>query len=248
MSARTRLLPLLADPPADPGTGPWLDLVDDAPPARGRLQDLWQSTGGAGAYDTALAAGASVHGWVPDLLGGRGARAFYGVADRLRLVGGETVLDLACGPGTLTRRVATGVGDDGLVIGADLSPAMLDRAARAVRAPTVTFVRADAMALPLRDDAVDAVSCSLCLHLVPDVGTALTEIARVIAPGGRVAAAVPAHAPGPARVLTEALARGGQARLFASGELADLLTRHGFTGVRERWSRLVQIVDATAPG
>jgi SAM-dependent methyltransferase len=249
MSARERLLPLLTVPPSrDTGTTSWLDLIDGRPGSRGRIQDLWQSSGGAGAYDAMLAAGASIHSWVPDLLGGRVLRTFYDVADRLRLLGGETVLDLACGPGTLTRRLAAGVGDDGLVIGADLSPAMLDRAVHAVRADSVTFVRADAMALPLRDDTVDAVSCSLCLHLVPDADTALTEIARVLVPGGRLATAVPSHVHGPGRLLTEALARGGQARLFQPGELADLLTRDGFVEVRERWSSGLQIVDAVAPG
>ena len=90
---------------------------------------------------------------------------------RLDLVGGETVLDLACGPGTLTRHLADAVGPDGLVIGADLSPAMLTRAARAITSSNTVFVRADAMALPLRDACVDAVCCSLLLQLVPDLDT-----------------------------------------------------------------------------
>ncbi|GAA4870432.1 class I SAM-dependent methyltransferase [Actinomycetospora straminea] len=248
MTARERLAPLLDVPlPADVGA-PYLDLVDGRPGSRGRIQDLWESGGGAGFYDLVLAGGDRVRGRVPGLVGGAVVRDFYDVARRLDLVGGETVLDLACGPGTLTRHLADAVGADGLVVGADLSPPMLRRAARAVRAANTVFVRADAMALPLRDGAVEAVCCSLCLQLVPDLDTALAQIRRVLAPGGRFTATVPTHGRGPLRLYTELLARGGQARLFHPGELADALVRHGFVRVATRWGTLIEIVDAVVPG
>ena len=246
MSARDRVLALLAHPPADPA-GPWLDLVAGRPGSRGRLQDAWQSEGGAGGYDGLLAVGDRIEGVVPDLLGGGNLRAFYRVDERLGLVGGETVLDLACGPGTLTRRLARAVGRDGLVIAADLSVPMLTRAARSTPFSCVDFVRADAMDLPLRDDAVDAISCSLCLHLVPDLGTALEEMARVLRPGGPAAIAVPAHGPGPLRALTETLARFGQARLFGPGELAEEMRARGWSAVVERSIGGIRLVDAGAP-
>ena len=248
MSARDRLVELLAEPPVDrAGPEPWLDLVDGRPGSRGRIQDVWESGGGALWYDGLLAAGDATEGWVPDLLGGASVRAFYRVADRLGLSGGETVLDLACGPGTLTRRLSTAVGPQGLVVASDLSIPMLSRATRAIRSPNVAFLRADAMDLPLRDDTVDAVCCSLCLHLVPDVDTALNGIARVLRPGGRVALAVPAHGSGLGRRLTETLSRVAQARLFDAGELAAALSRRGFGEVRERETRGLQLVDAAAP-
>jgi arsenite methyltransferase len=246
VSARDRLLALLAQPPSDP-TGPWLDLVAGRPGSRGRLQDAWQSEGGAGGYDGLLAVGDRLEGLVPDLLGGGNLRAFYRVDERLGLVDGETVLDLACGPGTLTRRLARAVGRDGLVIAADLSVPMLTRAARSTPYSCVDFARMDAMDLPLRDGTVDAVSCSLCLHLVPDLGTALDEMARVLRPGGPVAIAVPAHAPGPLRAVTETLARLSQARLFAPGELAGELRARGWFGARERSIGGIRLVDADAP-
>jgi arsenite methyltransferase len=246
VSARGRLVGLLADPPSDT-TGPWLDLVTGRPGARGRVQDVWQSPGGAGVYDRVLAVGERLESVVPDPLGGQNLRAFYRVEDRLGLRGGETVLDLACGPGTLTRRLARAVGRDGLVIAADLSEPMLARAARSTPYACVDFVRVDAMDLRLRDACVDAVSCSLCLHLVPDLGTALEEIARVLRPGGPAALSVPAHAPRPLRPLTEAAARFGQARLFGADELADELRDRGWTGVRERSLGGIRIVDATGP-
>ncbi len=246
MSARDRLLALLAHPPSDT-TGPWLDLVDGRPGSRGRLQDAWQSEGGAGGYDGLLAIGDRIEGVVPGALGGDALRGFYRVDDRLGLLGGETVLDLACGPGTLTRRLARAVGRDGLVIAADLSVPMLARAARSTPFACVDFARVDAMDLPLRDATVDAVSCSLCLHLVPDLATALEEMARVLRPGGPAAIAVPSHAPGPFRAVTEALARFGQARVFGPDELAGEMRDRGWTGVVERSIGGIRLVDANAP-
>lgn len=246
MSARDRLLTVLAHPPSDT-TGPWLDLVAGRQGSRGRVQDVWQSEGGAGGYDGLLAVGDRLEGFVPELLGGDSLRAFYRVDERLGLIGGETVLDLACGPGTLTRRLARAVGRDGLVIAADLSVPMLTRAARSTPFACVDFARIDAMDLPLRDACVDAVSCSLCLHLVPDVGTALEEMARVLRPGGPVAIAVPSHAPGPLRPLTEAAARFGQTRLFGPDELSGEMRSRGWMGVRERSLGGIRLVDASAP-
>jgi arsenite methyltransferase len=248
VSALDRLAPLLTVPvPAD-ADGRWLDLVDGRPGSRGRVQDFWESGAGARVYDAILATGDRVHDRLPRFAAGGLVRDFYAVDRRLDLVGGETVLDLACGQGTHTRRLADAVGPEGLVVGADLSPPMLDRAARAVQATNTVLVRADAMDLPLRDDTLDAVSCSLCLHLVPDLDTALAQIARVLRPGGRLAVAVPGQGPGPTRVVTELLGRAGQMRVFDRGELADALVRHGFVRVRTLWESVMQIVDAVAPG
>jgi arsenite methyltransferase len=247
VNAREQLVALLASPPPRATEGPWLDAVEGRPGSRGRLQDLWQSGGGALGYDGVLAVGDRLEGVVPDAVGGRYLHDFYGVDERLHLRRGQTVLDLACGPGTLTRRLAHAVGRGGLVIASDLSVPMLYRAARSVPDAQVAFLRADAMDLPLRDDTVDAVCCSLCLHLVPDLETALTQIARVLRPGGRVAISVPGHAPGPFRLVTEGLSRFGEARLFSRGELPEALARHGLVGASERWAPGLLLVDAQAP-
>ncbi|PVZ07759.1 methyltransferase domain-containing protein [Actinomycetospora cinnamomea] len=248
MSAVDRLAPLLTVPVPAPSGEAWLDLVNGRPGSRGRVQDFWESGGGARVYDLVLATGDRVRQRLPRFAAGGLVRDFYAVDRRLDLVGGETVLDLACGQGTHTRRLADAVGPSGLVVGADLSPPMLDRAARAVRADNTVLVRADAMDPPLRDDTVDAVSCSLCLHLVPDLDTALAQIARVLKPGGRLAVAVPGQGPGPTRVVIELLGRAAQMRVFGRGELADALVRHGFVRVRTLWESVMHIVDAVAPG
>jgi ubiquinone/menaquinone biosynthesis C-methylase UbiE len=100
--------------------------------------------------------------------------------------GRHQVLDVATGGGhtavALGRRTA-------YVVASDLTPPML-REARALAAEAgvgnIVFAAADAEALPFRDAAFDLVTCRIALHHVPDVRTAMAEIARVVRPGGRV--------------------------------------------------------------
>ena len=96
------------------------------------------------------------------------------------------VLDLACGPGNFTREFAR-VADEGLVVGLDASQAMLAVAVRETESANVAYVRGDACALPFSDGSFDAVCCFAALYLIEQPMRALDEIARVLAPGGRVA-------------------------------------------------------------
>ncbi|SEC06741.1 class I SAM-dependent methyltransferase [Streptomyces sp. TLI_105] len=98
----------------------------------------------------------------------------------LRLVppGARTLLDLACGTGLVTERLAR----PGLrVYGADAAHAMVRVAAG--RAPG-RAVRADARRLPLPDASLDAVTAVWLLHLVPFAADIVAEAARVLRPGG----------------------------------------------------------------
>ncbi len=100
---------------------------------------------------------------------------------------GELVLDLACGPGNLTAEVlAAGAG----VVGADIADGMVRVAARQV--PEAWFARVDMDRLGLRDGAFDAVVCGHGYQFVSDLGQALAEACRVLRPGGRLVATVPA--------------------------------------------------------
>lgn len=106
---------------------------------------------------------------------------------------GERVLDVACGTGLVTFPAAAAVGPDGYVVGTDLSQEMVNRAteeAGARRIANTTFERMDAEALRFDDESFDAVVCSLGLMYVPDPLKSLSEMHRVVRPGGRVVVAV----------------------------------------------------------
>ncbi|MFJ4691189.1 class I SAM-dependent methyltransferase [Streptomyces sp. NPDC088766] len=96
--------------------------------------------------------------------------------------GTRGLLDVACGTGIVTRRLA---GRDGLrVTGVDLAAAMVRQAA--VRLPGAV-VRADSRRLPFRSGEFDAVSSVWLLHLAPteaDARAIVAECARVLRPGG----------------------------------------------------------------
>jgi ubiquinone/menaquinone biosynthesis C-methylase UbiE len=93
-------------------------------------------------------------------------------------------LDLSCGPGTFLRRlVQQGDADGRLLVAADLSRAMLERAR--VAAPNALRVRTDAADLPFEDAIFGAVTNLAALDLYSDPQAVLHEIARVLAPGGR---------------------------------------------------------------
>jgi ubiquinone/menaquinone biosynthesis C-methylase UbiE len=96
-------------------------------------------------------------------------------------------VDLACGPGTYTRPLATRVGR---AIGADLTPAMVEKArAEAARdgIANIEFVCADIYALPFANQSAGIVSCGYAFHHMTEPLRALAEMARVLQPGGRMA-------------------------------------------------------------
>ena len=68
------------------------------------------------------------------------------------------------------------------VIGIDATPDMLDLAR--AKAPTARFETADLAALPLPDGSVDLAVCALALTHCADLGPPISELARVVRPGG----------------------------------------------------------------
>ena len=104
---------------------------------------------------------------------------------------GEHVLDVACGAGAATSRVAQRVGPGGFVLGTDISDAMVGEA-RSLAAGWGhrEFRRMSADRLDLPDAAFDVALCAFGLMYVPEPGAALAEMRRVLRPGGRMAAAV----------------------------------------------------------
>jgi SAM-dependent methyltransferase len=103
---------------------------------------------------------------------------------------GERVLDLACGPGNVSRHL---VGAGARVIGIDVAPGMLELARADV--PEAMYVRGDLEWLPLAERSCDAAFCGHGFQFVPDLPRALREARRVLRTGGRLAASVPAQRP-----------------------------------------------------
>ncbi|EXJ92630.1 hypothetical protein A1O3_01182 [Capronia epimyces CBS 606.96] len=102
----------------------------------------------------------------------------------------DTILDVGCGPGTITADLAALV-PQGKVIGSDAVEGVLTQARQvaAERGLTnVAFETADANSLPYPDDSFDIVYCHQVLQHVKDPVGILREMRRVAKPGGRVAA------------------------------------------------------------
>ena len=169
--------------------------------------------------------------------------------EMLAISDGDRVLDVACGPGNFTRAFADAAGRDGVVVGLDASATMLAQAARERPGDGVEYVRASATDLPFDDGTFDAVCCFAALYLIEDPLRAVEEIARVLAPGGRVALlSSVARGPLPAG-LSDALVRPlTGVRIFGREDLTAALRRHGLTAIHRRVSGFAQFVSAVRPG
>jgi ubiquinone/menaquinone biosynthesis C-methylase UbiE len=158
---------------------------------------------------------------------------------------GDTVLDLACGPGNFSREFARTVGDDGLVVGLDASPTMLARGAEELRRSDIgnlALLRGDATRLPFRDGVFDAACCFAALHLFVDPFAALDEMRRVLVEGGRMAIMTSVRRQLTARPLKPVLERASGMRIFEADEIVGALQERGFTGVHQRLAGMVQFV------
>jgi SAM-dependent methyltransferase len=104
---------------------------------------------------------------------------------------GEVVVDLGSGGGLDVFLAAQQVGPTGRAIGIDMTPAMIDRAranALSGNYTNVEFHLSTIDRIPLPDASVDCVISNCVLNLAPDKPAVFREIARVLKPGGRLAA------------------------------------------------------------
>jgi SAM-dependent methyltransferase len=120
------------------------------------------------------------------------ARGRAAVIEWLELKPGKRVLDLACGPGTLSYRLAQAVSPDGDVVGIDLAPGMIELAhGHAPAGLPLRFELMDMEDLRFPDACFDAAACGHGFQFVPHLARALSEAHRVLKPGSRMAASVP---------------------------------------------------------
>ena len=170
--------------------------------------------------------------------------------DAACLIGGERVLDLACGTGLVARIAAQRVGPAGRLVGVDLNPGMIAVAQSlpAVVGAPVEWLQGSAVDLRLPFADFDVVFCQQGLQFFPDKLVALREMRRVLKPSGRLALSVwtgvgPYHG-----AVGEVLARcigDAAATIFCASrqvpsqvELRRLATEAGFSDVEVRVTRL----------
>ena len=102
---------------------------------------------------------------------------------------GLTWIDVGCGNGAFTELIIKRFAP-AEVHGVDPSEAQLDFARRRAGEPAATFHLGDAMALPFPSDRFDVAVMALVIFFVPDPAKGVAEMARVVRPGGEVAAYV----------------------------------------------------------
>ncbi len=156
---------------------------------------------------------------------------------------GYRVLDVATGTGEAALAATEVVGDSGVIVGADISVAMLLAAAGRMARPPFVPVVADGQFLPFRDSTFDAILCHLGLMFFPDPSRGLAEARRVLRPGrcmsvcvistaerapmwGILADTLGRYLPSRARELQLSFA------LATPGRLADLLAHASFQDIR----------------
>jgi SAM-dependent methyltransferase len=121
-----------------------------------------------------------------DLVVGRvTARVIEPLLDSAHVGAGSRVLDLACGPGHIAAAAAARGAE---VVGVDISERMVELARE--RHPAIGFEVGDAERLPFPSASFDAVLAGFVFNHLPSPEAAMAEIARVLAPGGRVALTV----------------------------------------------------------
>ncbi|MFJ8279354.1 class I SAM-dependent methyltransferase [Streptomyces griseoviridis] len=113
--------------------------------------------------------------------------AYADAVAALGLREGGRVLDAGCGTGRALPPLRAAVGSAGVVVGADLTPAMLQAAVRAGRDGDGRLLVADVAALPLRTGSLDAVFAAGLIAHLPHPAENLRELARVVRPGGVLA-------------------------------------------------------------
>jgi ubiquinone/menaquinone biosynthesis C-methylase UbiE len=172
----------------------------------------------------------------------------------LRPRAGDRVLDVACGAGSLVADVAPHVDR---AVGVDISDGMLEiarsrlRGTGADRLANVEFLLGPSDALPFDDGSFTALVCTTALHHFPNQQRSFDEMARVLAPGGRVVIGDICR-DGLVAKLADPLFRRfekGHVGLQRTRDINAMLTRAGLrvTSSRHVWLLIYALVSAERP-
>jgi ubiquinone/menaquinone biosynthesis C-methylase UbiE len=158
---------------------------------------------------------------------------------------GDRVLDVGCGTGSLTFALPQ-VAKISEVAAIDFSSVFVDEAKRRNSDPRISIQQGDATALPFGDARFDRAMALLVLHFVPEAAKAISEMRRVVRPGGVVAAAVWDHYGGMSgmRMVLDSLAPLDDAAvrlrseycfkpMMVPGEMRDAFVAAGLLDVEE---------------
>lgn len=153
--------------------------------------------------------------------------------DALKPQPGDAVIEIGCGPGMGLRAALKRVGPLGFVAGIDRSGAAAHFAAHAIHRAALhgraVVMRAEAQDMPFRDALFDRAFAVNTFQFWPDPARALREIARVLAPDGRLV--ITQRAANPDKPTKFAGADGGMERI---GQATALLKAQGWRIIDER--------------
>jgi SAM-dependent methyltransferase len=163
---------------------------------------------------------------------------------------GETVLDLGSGAGNDAFVVRQLVGEQGRVIGLDMTDAMIEKARQnnaRLGYANVEFILGDIEKIPLPANTVDVVVSNCVLNLVPDKAKAFGEVFRVMKPGGRFSISdIVIQGELPARIRSAAeMYAGCVGGAVRKDEYLSIIKTAGFEDVTVPKERRIDIPDET---
>jgi len=107
------------------------------------------------------------------------------IINHLKILSGEKMLELGCGLGLFSRKLAKRVGSSGTVIGIDNSEMNISLANESNKIPWLSFIQGDAMNLDIKSSTIDALISIQLAEYLPDVDSFLSGAFRVLNDNGR---------------------------------------------------------------